>query len=186
MVTFEKAVDTLHNVIPNVLIYECGENDTFFFFGIQPERLWGTDDIPSGGSTHVVWKESGKYDMINFDLWSEEEFDKILMNDYPTRIDYSEMPISQAILSKEELAILAKLGELNGTIVGYDYCHKSKRVFPRYKIPANSRDIPTDGGIQYYDLKLQQWGWMDLLEYCQYTKLKTVRFDNYVAEDGVV
>ena len=179
MVTFEKAIDTLHSAVPNVLIYGCGENDTFFFFEIQPERLWGTDEIPSGGSTHVVWKESGKFDLINFDLWSEEEFDKILMNDYPTRIDYSEMPISQALLSKEELAKLAKIEGFTGTIVGYDYSRETQRVFPRYRIPDNSREIPSYGGTNYYDLKLKKWGWMDLFEYCKYTGLKTVRFDSY-------
>ena len=184
MLTFEKAVDILHNNLQNVLIYECGENDTFFFFGIQPQRLWGTDEMPSGGSTHVVWKKTAKYDLINFDLWNEEEYNKIIIDDYPTKIDYSEIPLTQAVISKEELTELIKKKGFSGTVVGYDFSSETQRIFPRYRLPDNPRDIPTDGGTYYYDLKLQSWGWMDLLEYCDYSGLKTIRFDSFCAAES--
>ena len=86
MVTLEEAIKTVEKALPDSKVFGCGENKTFFFFDMQPKRLWGTNEIPSGGSSYVVWKDTGKFDMINFDLWDEEKFDKLIMNDYPKKI----------------------------------------------------------------------------------------------------
>ena len=181
MISFEKAVDVIHDSIPNILIYNSGENETFFFFGIQPKRLWGTDELPSGGSSQVVWKQSGMFDLINFDLWSNEEVDRVIMNDYPTAVDYSEMAVEFAPISKEEFVELVAEEGLTRKIVGYDYGSESQIIFPRYRLSDDPHDIPTDGGTYYYDLKQGKWGWMSLLECCEYSGFKTVRFDSNYA-----
>ena len=87
MVTLEEAIRTVKKEMPDFKILEIGENDTFYFFQLQPKRLWGTNEIPNGGSMNVIWKESGKFDMICVDLWDDNTFDEVIINDPPRNID---------------------------------------------------------------------------------------------------
>ena len=87
MTTIDEAIKTIEKEMPNYKVYGCKENKTFFFFDMQPKRLWGTNEIPYGGSAHVVWKETGEFDMIDFDLWDKEKYKELVLNDKPKRIE---------------------------------------------------------------------------------------------------
>ncbi len=181
MTTFERAIDIVHKELPDVLIINCFENDRFYFFNLQSNCHESVNEFHSVITSCIVQKETGQFDHIDFDLWKKEEYDKGIVNDSLNNLDYSEISYKLAPLSKETFIELAKKEGFTRKIVGYTYSEDAKIIFPRFMLPDDPYDIPTDGGTYYYDIKHEKWGWMELLEYCEYSGLKTVRFEAYIS-----
>lgn len=87
MITLEEAIKTVENNMPDCNVFSCSENNTFYFFVLQPKRLAGTDEVPYGGSSYVIWKNTGKFDLIDFDTWDKEKYDRLVRNDRIKKID---------------------------------------------------------------------------------------------------
>ena len=83
----------------------------------------------------------------------------------------------EIMLYKDTFLELAAKEGFAMDVIGYDYLEQLHRYIPIFKLPENERDIPTNGGAIYYDEDLKKWGFMELLELCDYEGFTTqVRF----------
>lgn len=180
---FEKAVDILHKELGEVLISKCFENDMYYFFSVQPELPLNIEEAFHTCTLYSVRKENGEFNQLDFTHWNREEQDNLIIDDYPDEIDYSEMEEESAPISRIVFFELLKQEGFSREVVGYDYYEATQIVIPRYMLPNNPHDIPTGGGIHYYDLNLKKWDMMNFLELCEHLGSKTVRFDCFVQSD---